>query len=181
MLTNSPAGVQTRHRTASQPASHGSGLLRYTPCHSQCRGCPDQEGVSWDRSWVLGMCWGRPHLPLFQIELSCTVWASNVNLVSSLLAHFHPGFGLGQGSLGIILSPPSPVSSLGHPGFLSNEMRTKETFELCSEYYGEPTDYEQWPVQKSVVQILFRLSYGISVSNNLHQVPGALWSISKKA
>lgn len=68
-------------RTASQPASHGPGLLRCPPHHSQCRGCPDQEGVSWDRSWV--MCWGRAHL-LFQIDLPAQLWASKVNPVSSL-------------------------------------------------------------------------------------------------
>lgn len=109
-------------RTASQPASHGPGLLRYTPHHSQCRGCPDQEGVSWDRSWV--MCWGRHHL-LFQIDLSCTALGNKVNLFSSLapctvLAWLWAVSVPSPSSFPLhVLSPP-----LRCPGFPNNEIRT---------------------------------------------------------
>lgn len=126
-------------RTASQPASHGPGLLCYTPCHSKCRGCPDQEGVSWERSWV--MCWGGPHL-LFQIDLSCTALGkqSKPCLFSCSLHTYSLALGWVRVSSPSsftlhALSPP-----LSCPSFPNNEMGTKGTFEFYSEYYGELKD-----------------------------------------
>lgn len=60
MQTNSPLGVGSIQPLSALPASHGPGLLRRAPDHSQCRGCPDQEGVSWGESEALGVCQEGP-------------------------------------------------------------------------------------------------------------------------
>lgn len=182
MQTNSPAGARTSHwLTASQP------WARIITLYSTSL---EMQRMPRSRRRKLGRKRGFRGVLGQAPPSSLPNWAFLHSLgwfLLLLLTHLHPGFGLGQGPQPIILYPLCPVSSPGCLGFPSNKIGTKETFELCLEFYGEPKDCEQEGDLARWMHYKFHSGCHVGfwpwincISEYFHQILGTLWSISKK-